>query len=70
MKDEWGACMSILPRESEIENRIALVVLIRYNNCIYYSCTLLFVEQHTVVIFCEILENNIDLHFIVLYYQL
>ena len=61
--------MCILPRESEIENRIALVVIIRYNNCIY-SCTLLFVEQHTVVIFCEILENNIDLHFIVLYYQL
>ena len=56
----------ILPRESEIENRIALVVIIRYNNCIY-SCTLLFVEQHIVVIFCEILENNIDLHFIVLY---
>ena len=42
--------MYILPRESEIENRIALVVLIIYNNCIY-SCTLLFVEQQTVVIY-------------------
>ena len=42
--------MCILPRESEIENRIALVVIIIYNNCIY-SCTLLFVEQQTVVIY-------------------
>ena len=56
--------------ESEIENRIALVVLIIYNNCIYFSCTLLFVEQHTVVIFCEILENNIDLHFILPFKEL